>query len=81
MLRKKKPYRRIYGAVGSCLCTAFWIAAAVQFALTGRDVLIPLIAAVIFSVCAFFEVKGGMKYGFFDPFYPAARKPSEIKQK
>ena len=63
MFGRRRPYRRIYGVIGSCLCTVLWIYVAVKFAATGRDILIPLAAAIIFFGCAIGELYNYRKYG------------------
>ena len=62
-LRWKRPYRRIYGVIGSCLCSVLWIYATVWFASTQRSIVFPLIAAVVFSICAVAELSAFRKYG------------------
>lgn len=63
MFGRKRPYRRIYGVIGSCLCCVLWGILTVWFGLTDRQILIPLGATVAFGLCAWAEVKNYRKYG------------------
>ncbi|MGE4276466.1 MAG: hypothetical protein AB7E30_04710 [Lawsonibacter sp.] len=63
LFRRRRPYRRIYGVIGSCLCGALWLYVTVLFAATDRNFAFPLIAAMIFAVCAVTEICTYRKYG------------------
>lgn len=77
MFRKKRPYRRIMGVIGSCLCSVLWWYLTVLFTVTGRGFVFPLIAAVIFSACAVAEAVNYRKYGNA----AASAKPGKTEDK
>lgn len=77
--RWKRPYRRIYGVIGSCLCGALWLYVTVLFAATGRGFAFPLVAAVIFGVCAVTEISLYRKYGNARFHIQTGREPGQKK--
>lgn len=61
MIRYKGKYRRHFVVAASCLCGALWVYVTALFAASGRNFVFPLVAAVVFSICAVAEISAWRK--------------------
>lgn len=60
-LLEKRPYRPIYGVIGSVLCSILWGLMTLKYVVGGKSTLFPLIMFVLFTVCAGGETRNYLR--------------------
>ncbi len=61
MFWKKRPYRPIYGVIGSILCSILWGFMTLKYVVAGKSTMFPLIMFALFTVCAVGETRNYLR--------------------